>query len=167
MTSSGEWTCADICDWKGDSVRYATGFPFKHFTKLHKFCGQIVTVKCFEDNSRVKELLATPGEGRVLVVDGQGSLARALLGDLIADSAIKNDWAGLVINGAIRDSSAIGLLENLGVAALGTNPRKSDRKGAGTVDEVVSFVGLTFVPGEYVYVDTDGIIVSSHIVEKP
>ena len=156
-----EWSCADLCDKYGDSVSYCESFPFKHFSKKTRFSGQIVTVKCFEDNSRVKELLATPGDGKVLVVDGQGSHRRALMGDLIAESAIKNHWSGVIINGAIRDSVAIRPLEVLGVCALGTNPRKSDRKGAGTTGEVVHFCGIDFKPGDYVYVDDDGIIVSN------
>jgi regulator of ribonuclease activity A len=155
------WSCADICDSHGDSVSYCDSFPFRHFSKVMKFYGQIETVKCFEDNSRVKELLATPGNSRVLVVDGLGSQRRALMGDLIADSAVKNGWAGVLINGAIRDSSAIALLDNLGVCALGTNPRKSDRKGVGSVGEVLEFVGLRFTPGHFIYVDHDGIILSS------
>jgi regulator of ribonuclease activity A len=154
------WSCADICDSHGDFVSYCDSFPFRHFSKVRKFYGEIETVKCFEDNSRVKELLATPGYGRVLVVDGQASQRRALMGDLIADSAIKNGWAGLLINGAIRDSAAIGSLDNLGVCASGTNPRKSDRKGQGSVHEVVEFSGLKFTPGYFVFIDHDGIIVS-------
>jgi regulator of ribonuclease activity A len=159
-----QWSCADLCDKYGDSVNYCESFPFKHFSQKRKFHGEIETVKCFEDNSRVKELLATPGNGRVLVVDGQGSHRRALLGDLIADSAIKSCWTGVIINGVIRDSVAISSLDGLGVCALGTNPRKSDRKGAGTSSVTVEFAGLKFTPGDHVYVDEDGIIVSNKML---
>jgi regulator of ribonuclease activity A len=156
------WSCADLCDRHGENVLYCNSFPLRHFSKLRRFFGQIQTVRCHDDNSRVKEILATPGEGRVLVVDGAGSLARALMGDLIAESASKNDWRGVIINGVIRDSVAISQLESLGVCALGTNPRKSDRKGAGTIGESVNFMGLQFVPGDWIHVDEDGVIVSSH-----
>jgi regulator of ribonuclease activity A len=159
------WSCADICDHEGDKVEYCTEFPFKHFTKVSRFFGPVETVACFEDNSRVKEILACPGEGKVLVVDGRGSHRRALLGDLIATSASKNGWAGVVLNGVVRDSVALQSMDQLGVCALGTNPRKSDRKGAGTVGEQVTFAGLEFKRGAYVYVDEDGIIVSPHLIE--
>lgn len=162
-----EWSCADICDWKGDSVAYCDSFPFRHFTKRGKFFGPIQTVKCFEDNSKVKEILAKPGQGKVLVVDGEGSTRRALLGDLIAASAILNGWSGVLINGVVRDSEALSQLDALGITALGTNPRKSDRKGAGTTGDQVAFAGLTFTPGQHVYVDTDGIIVSSDVIVRP
>ena len=160
-----QWSCADLCDKYGDSVRYCDSFPFKHFSKKKKFHGIVVTVKCYEDNSRVKEILATPGNDRVLVVDGKGSQRRALMGDLIANSAVQNQWSGVLINGAIRDSVAIISLDTLGVCALCTNPRKSDRKGAGTINEPVEFCGATFRQGDWVYVDEDGIIVSDHSLD--
>ena len=156
-----DWTCADICDLKGDSVHYCDSFPFRHFTKLKRFCGRIQTVSCFEDNSRVKEILATPGDRRVLVVDGQGSTRRALLGDLIAASASQHNWAGVVINGVVRDSEALSSVTDLGIIALGTNPRKSNRQGVGYVGGPIEFAGLEFKPDQFIYVDGDGIIVSN------
>jgi len=158
---SSDWSCADICDAKGDDgVLYPDSFPFRHFSKCSKFFGQIRTVSCFEDNSRVKEILATEGKGYVLVVDGQASQKRALLGDLIAGSAVTNNWSGVLINGAIRDAHAVSMMEHLGVVALGTNPRKSERKGQGLVDVDVTFNEVTFRPADWIYVDTDGFIVS-------
>ena len=154
-------SCADICDAKGDTVQYADSMPFRHYSKKTQFGGPIRTVKCFEDNSRVKEVLATPGQGSVLVVDAGASCRRAVLGDLIASSAQTNGWSGVIINGAIRDSAIIAGMDRVGVAALGTNPRKSQRRGLGTIDERVCFNGLTFIPGHYVYVDLDGVIVST------
>ena len=162
-----DWSCADICDWRGDTVSYCDAFPFRHFTKVMRFSGRIVTVQCLDDNSKVKETLAGVGEGQVLVVDGGGSTKRALLGDLIAVSAVNNKWAGVIINGVVRDSQALSGIEQLGIIALGTNPRKSERKGAGSINQVVEFNGLTFSPGAYVYVDQDGMIVSSDSVMKP
>jgi regulator of ribonuclease activity A len=156
-----KWSCADICDELGDSVSYCSAFPFKHFSQLSKFHGRIRTVSCFEDNSRVKEILSSPGNSDVLVVDGKGSQRRALLGDQIASAALKNGWAGVLVHGAIRDSEIIGEFTDIGVCALGTNPRKSERRGEGTVGDIVTFAGLTFVSGEYVYVDSDGIIIST------
>ena len=122
------------------------------------FDGPIATVRCHEDNALVKQVLNTPGEGRVLVVDGGGSLHTALMGDLIAASAVANGWAGVVINGAVRDVAALAELD-LGVKALGSNPRKSAKAGVGERDVVVSFGGATFTPGARVVSDDDGIVV--------
>lgn len=122
------------------------------------FGGAIATVRCYQDNALVKEMLHTPGQGRVLVVDGGGSLHTALLGDLIAGSAVANEWAGVVVNGAVRDVVALAELD-LGVKALGSNPRKSAKTGAGDRDVAVSFGGAIFTPGARVVCDDDGIVV--------
>lgn len=122
------------------------------------FGGPIVTVRCHEDNALVREVLHTPGQGRVLVVDGGGSLHTALLGDLIAGSAVANEWAGVVINGAVRDVAALAELD-LGVKALGSNRRKSAKTGAGDRNVLVSFGGVIFTPGARVVCDDDGIVV--------
>ena len=106
---------------------------FKSYGARKSFAGQVVTVKCFEDNSRVKELLATDGTGKVLVVDGGASMRCALMGDMIAESAVKNHWNGVVIYGCVRDVDAIAELD-LGVHALAATPQKSNRKGIGEVD---------------------------------
>ncbi|MEL0028165.1 MAG: ribonuclease E activity regulator RraA [Perlucidibaca sp.] len=150
-------TC-DLCDDNPELVRVCEPM-FAGFGGRSAFGGQIVTVKCFEDNSRVKELLATPGEDRVLVVDGGGSMRCALLGDLIGESAVKQGWAGVIVYGCVRDVDALAELD-LGVQALASIPLKSVRKGVGEVDVPVTFGGITFVPGEYVYADNNGVIVS-------
>lgn len=121
--------------------------------------GPIRTLKLFEDNALVRETLATPGNGAMLVIDGGGSLRRALLGDQLAELAVKNGWAGVIVYGAIRDSRAIRQLP-LGVWALGTHPRKTVKRGVGDRDIPVTFGGVTFTPGHYVYADEDGVIVA-------
>lgn len=135
------------------------GKTFKSYGARKSFAGQIVTVKCFEDNSRVKELLATDGRGKVLVVDGGASMRCALMGDMIAESAVKNHWNGVVIYGCVRDVDAIAELD-LGVHALAAIPRKSHRQGIGEVDIAVYFGGVNFISGEYIYADNNGIVVS-------
>jgi regulator of ribonuclease activity A len=131
---------------------------FRSFGGRAAFDGPIRTVRCFEDNALVKSTLATPGEGAVLVIDGSGSLNTALMGDMIAESAVANGWAGVVIHGAIRDSVAIGGLD-LGVKALGTNPRKSAKLGAGELEVDLEFGGVEFRVGKRLYADEDGILV--------
>ncbi len=115
-------------------------------------------MRCFEDNSRVKEAVEGPGEGKVLVVDGGGSRRRALLGDKLGEAAVRNGWAGVIIHGCIRDSAELGRMD-LGIRALGTMPLRSDKRGEGERDVPVRFAGVTFRPGEFVYVDEDGVIV--------
>jgi len=123
------------------------------------FGGEIVTVKCFEDNSLVKDQLAKPGHGKVLVVDGGGSLRRALLGDQIAAGAAGNGWAGVVIYGCVRDVCQLAETD-LGVQALAAIPLKTERKGIGEANVPVTFGGVTFRPGEYLYADDNGVVVS-------
>ncbi len=135
------------------------GKSFRNFGGRKAFGGEVVTVKCFEDNSRVKELLATAGEGRVLVVDGGASMRCALLGDMIAESAVQHGWAGVIVYGCVRDVDALAAL-NLGVQALACIPQKSNRKGAGEVGLTLNFGGLTIASGMYVYADNNGILVS-------
>lgn len=151
-------TC-DLCDEFPEAVRVCEPM-FANYGGLNPFGGAIVTVKCHEDNSRVKELLATPGEGRVLVVDGGGSLRCALLGDLIGASAVKQGWAGVIVYGCVRDVDALAELD-IGIQAIAAIPLKSVRKGVGEVGLPVTFAGVTFTPGEYVYADNNGIIVSA------
>ncbi|NQY50994.1 MAG: putative 4-hydroxy-4-methyl-2-oxoglutarate aldolase [Colwellia sp.] len=133
--------------------------PFNDYGKEVIFSGEIVTVACFEDNSKVKELLATDGTGKVLVVDGKGSLNRALLGDMIAENAVKNNWQAVVINGCIRDAGTIGTLE-IAVKALGCNPIKTEKLGIGDINLTVNFAGIDFIPGQYIYGDGNGLAVS-------
>ena len=122
------------------------------------FAGPIRTVRCHRDNALVKQVLATPGEGSVLVIDGGGSLESALVGDLIAASAVENGWAGIIVNGAIRDRTALAGLP-LGVKALGSNPRKSAKDGVGEIDVPVTIAGVVFTPGRHVWADEDGVLV--------
>lgn len=148
---------ADLYDELEERIQ-SLSLQLHSFGRRVAFDGPIRTVRCFEDNALVKTMLATPGGGSVLVVDGGGSLERALMGDLIAASAVANGWAGVVINGAIRDRVAIDGLE-LGVKALGTNPRKSVKLGAGEIDATLEFGGVVFRPGARLYSDEDGILV--------
>ena len=141
------------------------GKSFQSYGARKTFGGQVVTVKCYEDNSRVKELLATDGTGKVLVVDGGASMRCALMGDLIAKSAVQNHWNGLVIYGCIRDVDAIARLD-LGVHALAAIPQKSTRKGAGEVDLTLSFGGVLIRSGDYLYADNNGIVISRKALVK-
>jgi regulator of ribonuclease activity A len=147
----------DLSDAEAD-VR-AIDLQWINFGALRQFGGAVVTIKCHEDNSLVKQCVGEPGNGRVIVVDGGGSLRRALLGDMLAEQAAANGWAGLVINGAIRDVDEIGATA-LGVQALGRCPLKTEKLGMGQRDVVVSFGGVSIAPGDYVYADNNGVIVS-------
>ncbi|MGA8332121.1 MAG: ribonuclease E activity regulator RraA [Mycobacterium sp.] len=148
---------ADLVDDIGPDVR-SCDVQFRQFGARTQFAGPISTVRCRQDNALLKSVLSTAGHGGVLVIDGGGSLHTALVGDLIAELARSNEWAGLIVHGAVRDSAALGDME-LGIKALGTNPRKSEKTGAGERDVTVSFGGVEFVPGDIAYSDDDGIVV--------
>jgi len=150
---------ADLCDEYTESLQICEP-GFSHFGGRSRFFGQISTIKCFEDNSLVRDAVGEPGEGRVLVVDAGGSLRCAMLGDLLAAKAAANGWSGVLMNGLIRDSVDIAQMD-LGVMALGTYPLKSVKRGLGERDVVVRFAGVNFVPGEYLYADEDGIVCSA------
>ncbi|MFD7688383.1 ribonuclease E activity regulator RraA [Streptomyces sp. NPDC059781] len=147
---------ADLVDQYGTELRVCD-LQFRQFGGHRGFAGPVRTVSCHEDNGLLRDLLRTPGDGAVLVVDGGGSLRTALVGDLIAGSAQDNGWAGLVLHGAVRDSAALAGLR-LGVKALGTVPRKSGKDAAGAVDVPVAFGGVTFRPGDILHADDDGIV---------
>lgn len=151
-------TC-DLCDRYPDLVRVADPL-FRDFGGRHAFGGRIVTIKCHEDNSLVRDLVAEPGQGCVLVVDGGGSLRRSLLGDQLAARAVESGWEGIVVFGAVRDVEAIAHM-NIGVKALAAIPLKTDKRGIGDRDVAVRFAGVNFVPGEYLYADANGIIVAA------
>ena len=151
---------ADLYDQHEDTVQVALPL-FRDYGGRRVFCGQIATVKVFEDNSLVRAALAQEGNGRVLIVDGGASMRCALVGDILAQLGKDNGWQGIIVSGCIRDSSVIATID-IGVKALGTNPRKSVKKGVGDKGVPVIFAGATFTPGEYVYADTDGILVSAH-----
>ncbi|MFD2165247.1 putative 4-hydroxy-4-methyl-2-oxoglutarate aldolase [Thalassotalea euphylliae] len=148
----------DLCDEFEDNVRVIE-LPFQHFGEKTEFSGKVVTVKCFEDNSVVKQLVNTPGNNQVMVVDGGASMRRALLGDMLAEAAVKNGWAGLVISGCIRDVATINTL-NLGVKALGTNPMKTEKKGVGEKHVPITLAGVEISHGDWLYADLNGVIIS-------
>jgi regulator of ribonuclease activity A len=137
----------------------AIELQFTNYGGVHTFSGQVVTIKCHEDNSLVKQAVSEAGEGRVIVVDGGGSRRRALLGDMLAEQAASNGWAGLVIYGVIRDVDEIGAT-SLGVQALGSVPVKTEKLGVGQRDITVSFGGVDISPGDYLYADNNGVLVS-------
>jgi len=149
---------ADLCDEHGERVQVCEPL-FRPYGGKHAFSGPVSTVRCFEDNTHVKEAVERPGGGRVLVVDGGGSRRRALFGDKLGSAAVKNGWVGLIVYGCIRDSAELGQM-NLGIRALGTMPLRSDKRGEGERDVPVRFAGVTFRPGDYVYADEDGVVVS-------
>lgn len=153
------YNTADLCDAHERDLHVVESM-FHRYGRLAAFDGPIATVKCYEDNSKVREALSEPGEGRILVVDGGGSQRRALFGDMLGELAVRNGWKGIVINGCIRDSAAIDQLE-IGVRALGTIPLKTHKRGDGQRDVSVSFAGVTFRPGEHLYADADGIVVAA------
>jgi len=153
----------DICDAYSGRIQVLEP-SFKDFGGKRKFHGEIVTVKCYEDNSMVKNTLATAGQGRVLVVDGGGSLRCALLGDLLGAMAIENGWKGVLVNGCVRDVEILKGME-LGVRALESHPRKSEKRGEGERDVIVRFAGVSIEPGQYLYADENGTVVAREKLE--
>jgi len=148
---------ADLVDGYGEALE-SCDTQLRQYGGRAMFEGEIVTIRCHQDNAMVKAVLAEPGEGKVLVVDGGGSVHTALMGDLIAASAVEHGWEGVVIHGAVRDTAALVELD-LGVKALGSNPRKSSKTGAGERDVPVTFGEATFAPGAHLVSDGDGIVV--------
>ncbi len=149
----------DLCDQHGDALQVADPL-FHDFGGKPLFYGQAVTLSCYEDNSLVRKLVNRPGQGRVMVIDGGGSLRRALLGDQLAIKAAEQGWEGIVIFGAVRDVGTLATLA-LGVKALAACPVKTEKLGQGELDAVVSFAGVTIHPGDYVYADLNGVLVSA------
>ncbi|MGI9296027.1 MAG: ribonuclease E activity regulator RraA [Pseudomonadales bacterium] len=148
----------DLCDAHPQEVQVCE-LAFNGYGQQKQFGGQIETVKCFEDNSLVKEALARDGAGKVLVVDGGGSMRRALLGDQIAASAVKNQWTGMVFYGCVRDVEEIDNLP-IGVKALGSVPVKTDKRGEGQTNIALRFGGVIFTPGHFLYADRNGVIIA-------
>jgi len=157
MSNTG-FTTTDISDALGDNAQVVAP-GFNDFGKRRCFSGRISTVSCPDDNSQVRAALETPGEERVLVVDGNASGNCAFLGDQLAVLACENGWSGVVINGCIRDSEVVATIA-IGVKALGTHPRKSLKRGLGERDIPVRFAGVEFRAGDYLYADPDGIVVT-------
>ena len=139
---------------------------FQSFGGSRHFHGVIRTVKCFEDNTFVRETLSEKVEGAVLVMDAGGSRRCAMLGDILAQMGVDNGWVGVVINGLIRDSAEINAMP-IGVKALGTIPIRSQKEGVGKKDVTITFAGVTFTPGEFIYADEDGVIVSDTELSLP
>jgi len=156
---------ADLCDYFIDELQVAKP-EMLNFGGKGSFHGEIVTVKVFDDNVIFKSLLQTDGNGRVIVVDGAASTYCALMGDNLAQLAIDNNWAGVVINGCIRDAAQIALME-VGVFAIGTCPRKSNKNGEGETNVAVAFSGVLFKPGHFLYADEDGIVVCERELTLP
>jgi regulator of ribonuclease activity A len=147
---------ADLADEHGDQLRVCD-LQFTSYGAVHSFAGPVRAISCPGDNALLHELLRTPGEGCVAVVDGGASLHAALLGDRMAERARDNGWAGVVVYGAVRDSALLAGMD-IGIHALGTNPRKSGKAGAGAVDVPVSFGGVTFATGDILHADHDGVV---------
>lgn len=150
---------ADLCDEHSEIIQIALPGMLSYGGKS-RFSGRIVTIELFEDNSLLRDMLSGNGAGQIIVVDGGGSMRCALLGDMLASTAVKNGWGGLVINGCIRDSADIAKMD-IGIRALGTHPLKSVKKGVGKVNVPVSFYNVDFMPGNYLYADEDGVIAAS------
>lgn len=155
-------TC-DLCDAheEDNSGSFRVLPPvFRDFGKATRFCGPAATLRCLEDNSRVREAVNSPGQGRVLVVDGGGSVRRALVGGNLASAAAKNGWAGIMVDGAVRDLAEL-QAAGVPIKALALMPLRSTKRGEGQADVPVQIQGVWVRPGEWVYADEDGIVVSA------
>lgn len=156
--NTAPFTTADLCDAHQDKCQVCTT-QFRQYGGRRVFSGRIRTIECRDDNILLRRALEQPSPGEVLVVDGGGSLESALIGDIIAGLGLKNGWAGVIIFGAVRDANALGTLD-FGVKALGTNPRKSAKTGAGRTDVPLRQGGAVFTPGAWLYSDDDGLLVA-------
>ena len=153
-----DFQTADLCDRFAAELQI--GEPLlRDYGGKRRFAGQIATIKCFEDNSRVRDLVAETGRSRVLVIDAGGSMRCAVLGDMLAQQAVDKGWSGVVVYGCIRDSFAIAQLP-LGVKALGACPLRTDKRGEGQRDVLVRFAGVNFRQDDWLYADEDGLIVA-------
>lgn len=164
MSASPPFRTADLFDAHPEAQ--SCEVAFQRFGRRAAFSGRIRTVRCHEDNALVRRALSDPGAGQVLVVDGGASRRCALLGDVLAGLGVTNGWAGVILHGVVRDVVALDALD-FGVKALGSNPRKSAKTGAGELDVPVRFGGATFTPGHWLYSDEDGILVSESPLVGP
>ena len=153
-----KFSTADLWDDHAQDLNCLTSI-FQYYGKKTCFTGQVVTLKLHEDNSLVREVLGEPGKGKVLVVDGGGSLRCALVGDRLAQKAIDNDWEGIIVYGCIRDSAIINQMD-IGIKAINTCPAKSIKRGVGLRNETLHFAGVMISPEHYIYADQDGILIS-------
>ena len=139
------------------------GLPLQNYGQRAAFWGEIVTVRCYHDNSKVRDVLEGDGKGKVLVVDGNGSCQKALLGDQLAILAIENGWEGVIVNGAIRDVGMMSQMD-LGVQALGSSPFKTEKRGSGQVNVTLTIHNQLIQPGDYIYADWNGVLLSSELL---
>ncbi len=160
-----EYVTPDLCDEYPQQVRVISPM-FQQFGKRRSVGGEVVTIKCFEDNSRVKEQVAESGAGRILLVDGGGSKRCALLGDLLAAKGADSGWAGIIVYGCVRDVDILADID-LCIQALASHPQKSTRRGEGQVNIPITIGGVTVSPGEFLYADNNGVIVSAEPLAMP
>ncbi|HVZ46467.1 MAG TPA: ribonuclease E activity regulator RraA [Ramlibacter sp.] len=162
-TDTLRFSTCDLCDAHENDeppVLAALAPVFADFGGVSRFCGPVATIRCFEDNSRVREAVQTAGEGRVLVIDGGSSLRAALVGGNLAKAAADNGWAGIVVDGAVRDLAELRAVK-VGIRALAAMPRRSRKHGEGERDAAVTIAGVSVRPGDWVYADEDGIVVAT------
>lgn len=160
-----DYVLPDLCDEYPDLVRVVAPM-FRNYGGRSSFGGPITTIKCHEDNSLVADAVTEQGEGRVLVVDGGGSMRCGMLGDNLARKAADNGWAGIIVYGCVRDVDELATM-NLGIQALASMPLKSVKRDIGLRDEPVTFGGVTFVPGEFAYADNNGVLASAQALSMP
>lgn len=164
MSTSNSIVTPDLCDAHPDVTVLEP--MFANFGGIDSFYGPIRTIKCFEDNSMVKQAVAEAGDSTVLVVDAGGSHRCAMLGDMLAEQAAKNGWAGVVMFGCVRDVDILATLP-LGIQALGSHPRRSAKHGEGQRNIAVTFAGATLRPGQWLYADNNGIILADAALDLP
>ena len=152
------YSVPDICDDFPEDISVLEPL-FSDFGNRQRFSGEIVTIKCFEDNSLLRDLVCTKGNGKVIIVDGGASLRHALLGNLLAAKAVDNNWARLVINGCVRDVEILETMD-LGIRALNCHPLKTEKRGEGQLKVAVSFAGVRFTPGAFLYADANGMVLA-------
>ncbi|MBX7183092.1 MAG: ribonuclease E activity regulator RraA [Bacteroidia bacterium] len=155
---------ADLYDAHFPKVQALDYLGWKDYGAKTHFKGKVKTLKCFEDNSLVRKVLEENGQGKVLVIDGGGSVKHALLGDMLGELAVKNGWEGVIIHGMVRDSAALKKL-NLGIKALGTVPAKTEKNNQGLIDVTLRFASVSMESGDFVYADEDGILLSKTELE--
>ncbi len=153
----------DICD-RYESQVTLLDLPLQNYGMRSSFWGEIVTVRCYHDNSKVREVLSQNGKGKVLVVDGHGSRRKALMGDQVAMMAIDNGWEGVIIYGAVRDVVALSQMD-LGIKALDACPFKTEKRGVGKVNVALTMHNQMVLPGDYIYADWNGILLSKHVLD--
>ena len=160
-----QYNTSELCDLYADMIDVVEPL-FANYGGRRSFGGKIHTVKCFEDNGLVRQMLAEPGVGKVLLIDGGGSARRALIDAELATMAAENGWEGIVVYGCVRDVDVLAQTD-LGIQALASHPMKTDKRGIGDLNVAVTFGGVTFRPGEFVYADNNGVIISPSALQMP